>query len=109
MENTNRDTAQNAAPQKEWQDAEINAANSDSSATSGNEIRRAEGERYGINDYFDERLNAMAVNAEPDEEEEAETEDTEDEDAGDWGHVDPAESNSPFPDSNEPSAPGSAI
>ena len=47
-------------------------------------------------------------NDDPDEEEEADTE-NEDETAGDWGHIDPAESNGPFPDPNEPSAPGSAV
>ena len=54
MENTNRDKAQNAAPQNDWQNAENNEVNSDSSSIPGSEIRRAEGERYGINDYFDD-------------------------------------------------------
>ena len=47
-------------------------------------------------------------NDDPDEEEVADTE-NKDATAGDWGHIDPAESNDPFPDPNEPSAPGSAV
>ena len=106
MEHTNRDTAQNASPQNDWQNAVINAVVTNSSDTQGDEIRKTVSERYGLNDYFDERLNAMEDKAEPEENEEA---DTEEEEAGDWGHVDPADGNSPFPDTNEPSAPGSAV
>ena len=77
MENTNRDTAQGAAPQKEWQDT--------------NERYYAAGNTYN-----------------PDEEEEVDS-DAQEEESGDWGHTDPAEGNSPFPSSNDPSGPGSAV
>ena len=97
MENTVRDPAATAAPQNDWQDAENNAS---------------------PNDSFDAHLHAMAGIDDPDSEEEEEEDDLEDnedneeeeeEESGDWGHIDPAESNSPFPDSNAPSAPGSAV
>lgn len=69
---------------------------------------------YGMDNISDERLNVVDSNDDSDEEEEDDQEDDDDseeeeEEAGDWGHVDPAESNSPFPDSNAPSAPGSAV
>ena len=44
-----------------------------------------------------------------DDEEEEDEEDDEEEESGDWGHVDPAESNGPFSDPNAPTAPGSAV
>lgn len=95
MENTVRDPAATAAPQNDWQNAENNAS---------------------PNDSLDAHVHAMAgIDASDQEEEEEddleENEDNEEEEeeAGDWGHVDPAESNSPFPDSNAPSAPGSAV
>lgn len=55
----------------------------------------------------DESIYASAY-VDPDDEEEEETDDDENE-AGDWGHVDPAEGNSPFPDPNAPTSPGSAV
>lgn len=61
---------------------------------------------YGADEEVIERYYA-AQNPDP-ANEETEDEDEED-DAGDWGHVDPNESNSPFPDSNDPSGPGSAV
>ena len=36
-------------------------------------------------------------------------EDDEAEEPGDWGHTDPAEGHSPFPDPMDPSGPGSAV
>ena len=105
MENTNRDTATTAAPQNDWRNDETNAWLTDPS-TQDNELRSAEAPRYGTVDTS--RFNATTSNDDPDEEEEADTE-NEDETAGDWGHIDPAESNGPFPDPNEPSAPGSAV
>lgn len=104
METTNWDTT-NAAPQNDWRNDETNAWLTDPSITQNNELRNAEAHRYGTVDTS--RLNATTSNDDPDEE--ADTEENEDEERGDWGHVDPAESNSPFPDSNEPSAPGSAV
>ena len=98
MENTQRDPAATAAPQQDWQDAETNPS---------------------VNDSFDAHIHAMAgIDASDQDEEEEDDVDDDDEDndeeeeeeeAGDWGHIDPAESNSPFPDSNAPSAPGSAV
>ena len=111
MENTNRDTAQNAAPQHDWQDTESNAAVND--AATNNEPLSAPN-RYIEEE--DEQVYAMAGidGPDPDEEDEEQDEDEnedgdDEEEAGDWGHVDPAEGNSPFPDSNAPGFPGSAV
>lgn len=85
METNKRDAAQNAAPQTDWQNAETRNAQTDE------ETRR--------------QMHA----ADPDEEED-EKEDEDDEDTkGDWGHVDPLEGNSPFPDPMDPAVPGSAV
>lgn len=56
----------------------------------------------------DEKLYATARDDEDEDKDNDET-DNEDDDAGDWGHVDPAEGNSPFPDPMDPSGPGSAV
>lgn len=57
------------------------------------------------NEEVDKRLYAR-THDDPDEEEE---EDEDDDYIGDWGHTDPAEGNSPFPDPMDPSGPGSAV
>lgn len=108
MKNTDWDTAITAAPQDNWQDAETNE-----SGIQNNESRNAEPNRY---DTDEEEVSVYAAgrNDDPDpddeeEEEEEETKEDEDDEAGDWGHVDPAEGNSPFPDSNAPGFPGSAV
>lgn len=44
-----------------------------------------------------------------DEEDEDEDDEDDDEPRNDWGHTDPLDDNSPFPDSNDPSGPGSAV
>ncbi len=59
---------------------------------------------YGIEED-EARILASANYDDPKDEEE----DEEENDEGDWGHIDPAEGNSPFPDSNDPSGPGSAV
>ncbi|MEO5776667.1 MAG: hypothetical protein ABIQ27_07160 [Flavobacterium sp.] len=114
MENTNWDSAQDAAPQNDWQDAETNASVSDA-ARDNDPI--SEVNRYSIAED-DEHIHAMSgIDApDPDDEDEDEDDDNdndddndEDDEKGDWGHVDPAEGNSPFPDSNEPGFPGSAV
>lgn len=104
MENNhNKDTAQNADPQDNWQNAETEKAPlADPRQYSG-----ADGDAIArTNEEVDERLYATANNPDEDEDEE---EEKDDDAAGDWGHVDPAESNGPFPDPNAPSAPGSAV
>lgn len=102
MEHTNRDTAQNAAPQNDWQDAKP-IASVDESTTEENEPGDT---RYG---KADEHLYAVNSNDDPDPDDADDNDDDDDDEAGDWGHVDPAESNSPFPDPNEPGFPGSAV
>lgn len=57
---------------------------------------------YGADQEVFERYYAAQSKPAPDEEEE-----TEEEESGDWGHTDPTDS--PFPDSNDPSGPGSAV
>lgn len=99
MENTERDTAQNAYPQNDWHNAETNDENKDFSDV--------DAPRYVEEESFDERVNFSASLDDPDPKEEDDEE--EDEEEGDWGHVDPAEGNGPFPDSNDPSGPGSAV
>ena len=58
-------------------------------------------------DESNEPIYAQQNIEDPDPKEEEEEDEEEEE--GDWGHVDPAEGNSPFPDSNAPSGPGSAV
>lgn len=106
MENTNWDSAQDAAPHNDWRNDETNTWLTDPSSIQDNEFRSADAPRYGTVDTS--RLNAVTSNDDPDEDEVEDTEDEEDA-AGDWGHVDPAESNGPFPDPNAPTAPGSAV
>lgn len=115
MEHVKRDTVQSAAPQNDWQDAKPIAL-VDESTTEENELSSVTG--YGAK--ADERLNFLSSNDDPDpddddddDEDDDDNDDNDDEDeddeAGDWGHVDPAESNGPFPDPNEPGFPGSAV
>lgn len=102
MENTNRDAANNAAPENDWQNAERNEARNENSVDSRNDFgRSAQANGYGTEER--QKLHAS------DSDKEEEAEENEDEAAGDWGHTDPAETNSPFPDSNDPSGPGSAV
>jgi hypothetical protein len=143
MENTERDSAQNAAPQNDnWQNAGANSLD-EKANTENNELLQADSYRDESPEEADERLNAARADDysdndevhamagidtpdedddddDDDEDEDDEDEDDDDEDdndeddndddeEGDWGHVDPAEGNSPFPDSNDPSGPGSAV
>lgn len=84
MENTERDTAKYAAPQ----DEPI---------------------YYGADHEVIERYYATQQPDPDPDQEQTKADDKEEEDLQDWGHVDPAEGNSPFPDSNDPSGPGSAV
>jgi hypothetical protein len=104
MENTNRDTAQGTAPQNDWQDAEINMPLDATSNAQDTELHTA-ASRYGANADSGKNMYASGNNDDPDDDEDED----EDEEEGDWGHVDPAEGNSPFPDNNDPSGPGSAV
>lgn len=104
MENTERENAQNAIPNNDLRNAETNALPEEAITNAINEGFSGEASRYQ-NDEPEERIHAMASYDDPDDDED----DDDDDDAGDWGHVDPAESNSPFPDSNDPSGPGSAV
>ncbi len=47
------------------------------------------------------------VEDDDDDDNETEEEENEDDERGDWGHTDPQDS--PFPDSNDPTSPGSAV
>eukprot|EP01136_Pigoraptor_vietnamica_P034059 Opistho-1_new@97608 len=114
MENNhNRDAAQNTAPQNDWRNAE-DLVPTDASAI--NEFAEEEPTEY-IEDAEEQPFYALSGNddPDPDEEEEDDEEDDDeeneedDDERGDWGHIDPAESNSPFPDPNAPTAPGSAV
>jgi hypothetical protein len=107
MENINRDTAQGAAPQNDWQTAENNDSLESSLTAQNTEPGNAPSHSDETPEAADERLNAARANREYDDDEE--DKEDKDDDAGDWGHVDPAEGNSPFPDSNDPTAPGSAV
>ena len=113
MENTNKDTAQDAALQNDWQNAERNESQSaDPSNTQNNDFRSAEASGYGTDEDADDSLYATGdedrANGELEDDNEDKDE-SEDDGDGDWGSVDPAEDNSPFPDSNDPSGPGSAV
>lgn len=61
---------------------------------------------YGNSEENNATYLASALNDDDENEEEEEEEEVE---KGDWGHVDPAETNSPFPDPLAPTAPGSAV
>jgi len=101
MENTNRDTAHDAAPQNEWLHADepLQAV-----PLTPEEEALLDAETENYDDSPNEYLFA---NDDPDDEDE--DEEDEDDEKGDWGHVDPAEGNSPFPDPMDPAAPGSAV
>lgn len=102
MENTDRNT------ENDWQNAQYSAPAHETQANSHNDdLRSAEANGYGTEDTDDRHRYAVQNNPDPDDEEEDDQED--DDFAGDWGHVDPAEGNSPFPDPNDPSGPGSAV
>ncbi len=104
MENTNRDTATHAAPQQDGQNAEKNVSVTADANTQNDARSSVEANGYGMDATDDQRLSPKN-----DTEDKEENEVEEDDEKGDWGHVDPAESNSPFPDSNDPSSPGSAV
>ena len=105
MENTNRDTVYDAVPQYDWQNTDANAERT----------IIEDNEEYTIYEMLDENNDPIYAQQniedpeEEEEEEDADSEEDEEEEEGDWGHVDPAEGNSPFPDSNAPSGPGSAV
>lgn len=115
MENNhNRDAAQNAAPQNDWRNAEDLVP---TAASAINEFAEEETTEY-IEDEEQQPFYALSdddpdpddeEDDDNDDEEEDEDEEEEDDERGDWGHIDPAESNSPFPDPNAPTAPGSAV
>lgn len=107
MENRTRDTAKNAAPQDDWQNAENKALPQEAITNERNEGFSGEPIRYRPQED-DAHVHAMAYE-DDDEEDDEDFEEDNDEENGDWGHVDPYESNSPFPDPNAPSAPGSAV
>lgn len=122
MENTNRDTTQGVAPQNDWREDETNAWLTDTSISRDNELTRMESTGDGAADEDNQQLYVSSGKDDPDrddddeeedddddEEEDDDTEENEEDEDGDWGHVDPAEGNSPFPDSNDPSGPGSAV
>lgn len=96
MENTTRDSAPKTDPQNDWQNAERNASTDADTRMDLLSVKATD-------ETDDKRQYAT------DKDKEEEIKASEEEENGDWGHVDPAESNSPFPDSNEPSAPGSAV
>lgn len=102
MENTHRD---HDAPQTEWlyadeplQAVPLTPEEEEMLATEDNGYDEAPGEYY-----------FSTANDPDDEDDEDEDDEDEAEEARDWGHVDPAESNSPFPDPMDPAAPGSAV
>ncbi len=99
MENTNRETAAIAGPQYDWKHPETN------------ESYNTDHKNYIGDDEEELSIYAMAntIGLKPEEEEDKDAENDEEEEEGDWGHVDPAEGNSPFPSSNDPSGPGSAV
>jgi hypothetical protein len=98
MENIERDPAQDTSPKKtDWHKAELEEFIDDTSMNNS----------AMDDDYQSNRHEIQAANDDPEDEEEDDTE--EEDNSGDWGHVDPAEGNSPFPDSKDPSGPGSAV
>lgn len=101
MENTNRDTAAVAAPQHNWQHPETN------------ESYTTDHSHYIGDDAEELSIYAMASSDDPDpvekDDDDDDSQDANTVESGDWGHVDPAEGNSPFPDSTDPSGPGSAV
>lgn len=104
MENTNRDIVYDAVPQDDWRNAE---------STSHRNIIE-DNEEYTIYEALDENDAPIYAqqnldDPDPDDEDEDDEDDDEDEDRKDWGHIDPAEGNSPIPDPMDPSGPGSAV
>ena len=109
METTNRGSQQNAAEQHDWRNAENAALPKEAITDEKNEGFSGETTRETAYEESDEHLHAMAVYDDPEDDEDDEEEEGNDDEGRDWGHVDPAENNGPFPDPNEPSFPGSGI
>ena len=116
MENTTWDRDHDAAPQDNWQTDQENAFNDDAAITN-NELQSAGAYSYDTDEDINKSIYAIGLNDDPDDEDEDDDEDDEDneddededDESGDWGHVDPAEGNSPIPDGMDPSGPGSAV
>jgi len=117
MENTKRDTILHATLQYNGQDMETNNL-----LVQDSEWCSLDPTRYIADDEEEISLYAMAITDKPDPNDEDDDDDDDDEDSdegdekddenaeeGDWGHIDPVEGNSPFPSSNDPSGPGSAV
>jgi hypothetical protein len=110
MENQKRDAARESAePQDSWQLAEHN--DNKFTGQDATELLTASDAYSADEDKDDEAL--YASEDDPDDEDEDDSEDdTDDEDDADeltdWGNVDP-QSHPGFPDSNDPSGPGSAV
>ena len=66
-------------------------------------------ERTFYGDLYENNTVIYASADEIDSKEDKDDDEKEEEKSGDWGHVDPAESDSPFPNPNAPTAPGSAV
>jgi hypothetical protein len=114
METKDRDAVGNAALQKDWQDDE-NIVPADASMI--NEFGEDDATGFEPVDESDQRYLAAGrdnddeddEDDEDDDEDDDDDDDEDEDDEGDWGHVDTGEGNSPFPDSNDPSGPGSAV
>ena len=122
MDTTRTNTATIADPQNDWQNAQTNASlNANPANPSNDHLRSAEANGYIAEEDVEERLFATEEDDDLDDDDldddddddndddDDDDDDEEEEKTRDWGHVDPAESNSPIPDSNAPSAPGSAV
>ncbi|MGV3695593.1 hypothetical protein [Flavobacterium sp.] len=107
MENRNRDAAHNAVPQTDWQPADTNEPIEGALTHQNDELRRAVAAGMSPEDaeaerFFDANHHAP-ISPDPKEDDDEDEEEAK----SDWGHTDPTDS--PFPDSNDPSGPGSAV
>jgi hypothetical protein len=111
MEKQKWDSARDSAePQDDWQLAEHN--DNKLTGRDATELLTATDAYSADQDQDDEALYAAEENendddSEEDDEDETDSEEDDDE-LTDWGNVDP-QSHPGFPDSNDPSGPGSAV
>ena len=117
METTKKTTQDITGLQDDWQLAENHENQPDikNNEADGIDLRSAEASGYGTDiDDADETDDTIYASDRDDEEEDDDNDDDDsndddDDEPADWGNVDPQANPGPFPDSNDPTAPGSAV
>lgn len=102
------DNADDATPNQDW-----NASQKEGEWQLAENDKEENDERFASDEDADDRFYASGGDDDDDENEDDEDvnedDDADDDEPADWGHTDPAEGHSPFPDPMDPSGPGSAV